>query len=51
VVAVEFCQRISHLGRCVLKSDTNCCRTASWPVVPGTRGMRRGARRVPFVGS
>lgn len=44
VVAVEFCHEISHSGRFLEKKETKCCWTLRWPGVPGTRGMRMGAR-------
>lgn len=47
VVAVLFCHDMSHLGSSRWKYDTKCCCVVVWPGVPGTRGMRIGARRSP----
>ena len=48
VVAVLFCHEMSHFGSSRWKYETKCCCTVVWPGVPGTRGMRMGARSGPF---
>lgn len=42
---VELCHSIVHSGRLVVKKSIKCRWAAVDPGVPGTRGMRRGARR------
>lgn len=49
VVEVEFWNSMVHLGRFVLNQLTRCCCTAMEPGVPGTLGMRIGARIEPVL--
>lgn len=48
VADVEFWRVISHLGSDSWKKLRKCVRTLIDPGVPGTRGIRIGARRAPL---
>lgn len=47
VLDVEFCHDSCHEGRVVLKKSTKWAWVLSEPSVPGTRGIRMGARSLP----
>lgn len=50
VVDVLFCHETFHAGSSRAKYEAMWAWAAAWPGVPGTRGWRRGVRRVPFSG-
>lgn len=51
VLEVLFCHSRFQWGRLEVKNEARWCWAAVWPGVPGTRGMRSGARREPDLGS
>jgi len=51
VVALLFCHDMFQRGNSLRKKDAMWFWAVVWPGVPGTRGIRRGVRRVPLKGS